>query len=968
MPEIDHFAGAMDLVFLIYGAAFIALALAIVVRHNERSSLHLSKPLWLLAGFGLTHGLLEWSDLWRVIHGQRVWLSQVQAVLLFVSYVSLFEFGRRLVRIESSYDTGARLAVSRCRIFCHPLVYLPVLAFIGAGTMLSDAPTTTWGILCRYLLGFPGSVLAGLGLIGAAHPAILPGLPVQEGRKLINAGRVGGMAFIAYGVLGGLIVPSADWFPASVLNQQIFREVFGFPVQLLRAGAAVVIALGIVQLLEVFQMESLSRQEAARMRVEAALQELRSVHRSQALILASSGEGIVGFDAEGAVTFANPTATVALGFEATELLGRSLHALTHHSRPDGSPYPEADCPISKSLRDQQPHRVDDEFFWRRDGTGFPVDFMVTPMFDGAACVGGVLSFRDTTQKSRLARRRASTQEILLQLAALPAVNEGDLEAMVRVVTERLAQGFEIGRVSVWLLDESDQAVANPQLRCVDLFTRVDRQHTDGCVIDAATFAPYLATLREHRYALAEDAHYSTCAGTLLKSDAGPVDLTAVLVCLIASGSRPFGVLCLADEGCARNWAPDEIDFACQLADQIGLVVLNRERRRAEAASRAKSAFIASMSHELRTPMNAIIGMNGLALRRATDPTLIDQLSKVGKAAQHLLGVINNILDLSKIEADRLTMEQIEFRLGEILENLSSLIGNRVVEKGLRLQIEVSPALANCPLKGDPLRLTQILLNLVGNAVKFSSSGSVVLRVAPTEESDDGVLLHFEVEDHGIGIAPDDAARLFMAFEQAGTGTARKYGGTGLGLAISKRLARQMGGEIGVVSELGRGSTFWFTARLLLGSGVRSSDGTPAASAEARLLAEHAGTRVLLVEDEPVNQEVSVCLLEDAGLSVDVADTGEAAVEMARESPYALILMDMQLPGISGVEATHQIRADSLNRTTPILAMTANAFIEDRRACIEAGMNDHITKPVDSEVLFESVLKWLSKEAAPATPA
>lgn len=964
MTEINHFADAMDLVFLIYGAAFIALALAIVVRHNERSSLHLSKPLWLLAGFGLTHGVLEWTDLWRVIHGSGARLAQFQSVLLFLSYVFLFEFGRRLVTMEAAYDAGVRLIATRGRIFCHPLVYLPVLGVIGVGTALSDTPTTTMAILCRYLLGFPGSVLAGLGLFGAAHPAILPGLPVRESRKLINAGRVGGIAFVTYGVLGGLIVPPADWFPASFFNQQTFLEVFGFPVQLLRAGAAVVIALGIVQLLEVFQMESLSRQEAARTRAEEALLEVSAMHRSQALILASSGEGIVGFDAGGSVTFVNPTATRVLGFEAADLLGHSLHALTHHSRPDGSPYPESECPICQSLRDQQSRRADDEFFWRRDGTGFPVDFMVTPMFDGDVCVGGVLSFRDTTEESRLAHRRASMQEILLQLAALPAVNEGDLEVMVRVVTERLAQGFEIGRVSVWLLDEFDPNLANPRLCCVDLFTRADGQHTDGCIIDAETFAPYLATLREQRYVVTGDANNSTCGATLLKGYAAPAGLTAVLGCLIASGSRPFGVLCLAEVGRPHNWAPDEIDFACQLADQIGLVVLNRERRRAEAASRAKSAFIASMSHELRTPMNAIIGMNGLALRRATDPTLIDQLTKVGKAAQHLLGVINNILDLSKIEADRLTMEHVEFRLGEILGNMSSLIGNRVVEKGLLLQIEVLPALSNCALKGDPLRLTQILLNLVGNAVKFSSSGSIVLRVKADEQSDESVLLHFEVEDHGIGIAPEDAARLFMAFEQAGAGTARKYGGTGLGLAISKRLAMQMGGDIGVMSELGRGSTFWFTARLQLGSGARNADNPTAASAEARLLAEYAGTRVLLVEDEPVNQEVSVCLLEDAGLRVDVADTGEAAVEMACRSPYALILMDMQLPGISGVEATRRIRADSLNSATPILAMTANAFIEDRRACIEAGMNDHITKPVDSEVLFESVLKWLSKEAKP----
>jgi len=288
---------------------------------------------------------------------------------------------------------------------------------------------------------------------------------------------------------------------------------------------------------------------------------------------------------------------------------------------------------------------------------------------------------------------------------------------------------------------------------------------------------------------------------------------------------------------------------------------------------------------------------------------------------------------------------------------------------LALQTDLPGEIANLPLKGDPLRLTQILLNLIGNALKFTTQGAVGVHVRLAEEGPDTVLLRFEVRDKGIGIAPEDAQRLFTAFEQAHDATYRKYGGTGLGLAISKRLALQMGGEIGVESAPGEGSTFWFTARL--GKGCPAISGATAesrVSAEACLQAGYAGSRVLLVEDEPVNQEVSLCLLEDVGLAVEVADDGEEAVTKARQTRYDLILMDMQMPKLSGVEATRSIRGASLNMDVPIVAMTANAFNEDRVACIDAGMNDHIGKPVDPDLLYETLLKWLSQARSADIPS
>jgi len=380
---------------------------------------------------------------------------------------------------------------------------------------------------------------------------------------------------------------------------------------------------------------------------------------------------------------------------------------------------------------------------------------------------------------------------------------------------------------------------------------------------------------------------------------------------------------------------------------------------AEAANRAKSTFLANMSHELRTPMNAIMGMTDLALRRATDDSQKLQLAKVVQASRHLLGVINDILDLSKIEAERLTLENIPFRLSEVVDTLSGMVNQRVVEKNLAFDVKIAPELVNHTFQGDPLRLGQILLNLTGNAIKFTAEGSISLMVFPAEMADATALLRFEVRDSGIGIAPGDQARLFTAFEQADGSTTRQYGGSGLGLAISRRLAEMMGGQIGVESTPGQGSTFWFTVRLEKARETLEAAATPGwGLAEAAIMSRYAGARVLLVEDEPINQEVATELLKEVGLHVDLANDGEQALAMVQRTRYDLILMDLQMPRMNGIEATRAIRRLPEGKEVPILAMTANAFNEDRQRCLAAGMNDHIGKPVEPGKLFETLLKWL----------
>lgn len=385
---------------------------------------------------------------------------------------------------------------------------------------------------------------------------------------------------------------------------------------------------------------------------------------------------------------------------------------------------------------------------------------------------------------------------------------------------------------------------------------------------------------------------------------------------------------------------------------------------AEAANRAKSAFLANMSHELRTPMNAIMGLTGLALRHAADPKLRDQLGKIDQASKHLLEVINDILDISKIEADRMVLEQTDFQLGAVLENLASLAGQRAGDKGLSFIIDVPPELARLKLSGDPLRLGQVLLNLAGNAIKFTAQGGVTVNVRRDPAVADVALLRFEVIDTGIGIPEEAHARLFNAFEQADNSTTRSFGGTGLGLTISKRLVGLMGGEIGFDSAVGRGSTFWFTVRLPLGRGAVPPEPTLGTDEiEDEIRTRFPGARILLAEDEPINREVSLCLLDAVDLATDVAQDGRQAVELARRNRYALILMDVQMPHLNGIDATRAIRsmgADALNRDTPILAMTANAFEEDRQVCLAAGMNGHLPKPIDPRLLFETLLQWLEK--------
>jgi PAS domain S-box-containing protein len=380
---------------------------------------------------------------------------------------------------------------------------------------------------------------------------------------------------------------------------------------------------------------------------------------------------------------------------------------------------------------------------------------------------------------------------------------------------------------------------------------------------------------------------------------------------------------------------------------------------AEAANVAKSTFLANMSHEIRTPLNAITGMAHLMKRDGLAPRQAERLDKIDAAGRHLLEVINAILDLSKIDADRFTLEEVPVDIDTIVANVLTMLHERALAKHVELRSEVQQPSGS--LVGDPTRLQQALLNYVANAVKFTHAGTITVRASVLPDGPDAARVRFEVEDTGVGIAPEQLPTLFVAFEQADNSITRRYGGTGLGLAINKRLARLMGGEVGVESTPGVGSRFWFTVRLKTAEYPASEHGDPEPGvAERQLRRDHAGQHILVAEDEPLNREIAVELLQEAGLLVDVAIDGAQAVAMAAAKRYDLILMDMQMPNLDGLEATRRIRLAGGGASPAIVALTANAFADDRTRCLDAGMNDFIGKPIEIDRLFETLLKWLPR--------
>jgi signal transduction histidine kinase/ActR/RegA family two-component response regulator len=380
-------------------------------------------------------------------------------------------------------------------------------------------------------------------------------------------------------------------------------------------------------------------------------------------------------------------------------------------------------------------------------------------------------------------------------------------------------------------------------------------------------------------------------------------------------------------------------------------------RKAEAAVHAKDAFLANISHEIRTPMNSILGMAQLAYKAESDPRQREYLKKIQSSGEHLLGIIDDILDISKIDAGKLAVEVVDFELLKVIDTLNNLIAKKAEDKQLKLTIEVD---ADVPryLRGDPLRLCQVLTNLVNNAIKFTESGEVTVRIKQQGEGKTA-RLYFEVQDTGVGMSRDEIAMLFQPFQQTDSSVTRKHGGTGLGLFICKQLVEMMdGGKIGVESFPDHGSTFWFSVRLVEGERPVESHLSEGGMPKAGVIGKIQGARILLVDDNAFNAEVAADFLLGAGAVVTTCGNGKEAMELLNQHPFDCVLMDVQMPVMSGVEAVRLMRADPLLRNVRVIGLTANASREDKARYLEAGMDDVIVKPFKYQTLFTTLARWL----------
>ncbi|MFL6657234.1 MAG: ABC transporter substrate-binding protein [Massilia sp.] len=623
-------------------------------------------------------------------------------------------------------------------------------------------------------------------------------------------------------------------------------------------------------------------------------------------VLEASPEAMLVIDAGGSIRYANQLAASGFAYPLAELSGMDARVL------------------APALSDAQaPNAV--LTAWRADGSSFPAEVNLTPLQSQGQTLS-IVSLRDISERQRAEQELKALAARLHEIIQMMPLGLFIKDPQGRVTLANSACEAQFGLTLAQLGGNAEETAA---------------AFEGGIMLDTVTAVTNRASGRLQ--------HLRSISKPVFNDIGQPEYLIGMLVDISASieAERELRELNEHLEERVRQ-RTHQLDLAKQVAEE---------------ASQAKGQFLANMSHEIRTPMNGVIGMAYLALKTDLNARQRDYLEKIRFAGEHLLGIIDDILDFSKIEAGMLEIEMLGFTLDHVIQTVTTVVAPKAASKHLELVFEVAPGLPPA-LQGDPLRLGQVLINYTNNAIKFSDSGNITVRVLLAEDRADDCLLRFEVQDTGIGLSEQEAAKLFHSFQQADTSITREYGGTGLGLAICKQLAQLMGGAVGVISTPGQGSTFWFTARVGKLDGL--ADHVPDnASGSAAIDAALNGARILLVEDNSFNQQIALEMLEEAGCAVCLAQNGLEALDLLAKARFDCVLMDVQMPVMDGLQATRLIRLDPKLEGLRVLAMTATATSEDRERCMQAGMDDFITKPIQPVLLRQAVARWLPARSADA---
>ncbi len=643
-------------------------------------------------------------------------------------------------------------------------------------------------------------------------------------------------------------------------------------------------------------------------------EQLRESEERSRLLLESTGEGIYGIDTAGACTFANPACARLLGYDdPDDLLGKDMHALIHHHRPDGTPLPVENCRIYQAYQAGRGTYAEDEVFWRRDGSSFPVEYRSFPILADGQKVGAVVSFADIT------RRRRSEEAMRLRERALRAIAQGVF------ITDPTRQDEPIIYANAAFESLTGYTLREIKGREIDFLC--------GPETDPAAVAELRTAFR--------DGYDHTAELLLYRKDSTPFWAT-VSVAPVTDAARQVthfvGVLTDITE---RKQAEES---------------LREAKRAAEAANQAKSQFLANMSHELRTPLNAVILYSELLQEEAGDrgmEDLIPDLEKIRAAGKHLLDMVNGVLDLSKIEAGKMELYPETFDIAAVVQEVAATVEPLTQKKANTLAVHCPPDLGT--MHADLTKVRQILFNLLSNACKFTENGTVTLEVA--REPADGAGFVFRVRDTGIGMTPEQAAKLFQPFTQADASTTRKYGGTGLGLAIAQHFAEMMGGAITLHSEPGKGSTF--TVRLP--AQVAGRPQQPPAEEPAAVPAGQKGTgTVLVIDDEPAAREWVARFLAEEGFRPITAADGETGLRLARQFHPDVIILDVIMPRMDGWAVLTVLKSEPRLADIPVILLT---MIDEQNLGYLLGAADYLTKPVDRERLAAVLRKYRPGQGA-----